>query len=267
MGLYSDAGDLIIVLSARWWILYLLAPLCLYKKIAFVYHFVPNLKQALHRRSMYVLKHLYTVIVYSKPLVDLLDIKWGVKSVYLPSRCIDRQRAVDLLENKLKKGSNQLLVPGVRDGVRNIKDLDSILERVEQNVSLDVKNVVIQIDNVRSSHMTKLEVKFVSKMDAESYKNMFEKSICVYINFDESYELRASGVLLDAIAAGCIIFSTEHPITNQYGYPHSLVTDVESFNNLTYPLNINRMLELTGVMDFNNSKLEWIKFINGKIFI
>ena len=35
LSLYRDSSELIIVLSATWWILYLLAPLCFYKKIAF----------------------------------------------------------------------------------------------------------------------------------------------------------------------------------------------------------------------------------------
>jgi hypothetical protein len=265
--LYKNSDDLIIVLSAKLWMLYLLAPLCLWKKIAFVYHFIPNKRQEFHRVSVKMLKHLYILIVYSKALKDLLHTKWSINAVYLPSRCIDKERAADLLNDKLKNGSNQLLVPGIRFGVRNIRNIKSILGQIEKNSKLDIRSIVIQTDDPNLSCITKLEKKFVAKLSAENYKELFEKSVCVYIDFDEIYELRASGVLLDAIAAGCIIFSSYHPITEQYGYPNSLLTDLETFEDLTYPLNVNQMLELTGVMDFNTSKLEWTRFINGKTSI
>lgn len=267
LGLYADSSGLLIILSSKLWILYLLAPLCLFKRVAFVYHFIPKHRENLHRQSMKILGCLYTVIVYSRTLKDLLYVRFGVKAVYLPSRCIDKKRASDLLKTKLNARFNQLLVPGVRDGVRNIQRLNLVLEKIKENKVLDIKNIVIQMDGDCPVIMNNIPTTAFSSLSHSLYSDLFDNSLCVYIDFDAEYELRASGVVLDAIASGCIVFTNAHPITLQYGYPNSLLVDIDTFSDSTYPLNVDRMLALTDVMDFDTSKMEWNKFVNDQTII
>lgn len=267
LSLYVNSSGLIIILSSKLWILYLLAPLCVFKQIAFVYHFIPKQKESLHRYSMKILSCLYTVIVYSRTLKDVLYDKFGVEALYLPSRCIDKKRASDLLKSKLKMGCNQLLVPGVRDGVRNIKRLNSVIEKIPNSIKLDIKSIVIQMEGNCPASINNIPTKAVSSLSEPLYRELFDNSVCVYMDFDTEYELRASGVVLDAIASGCIIFTNAHPITLQYGYPYSLLVDVDKFCDSSCPLNVDQMLELTDVMDFSSSQLEWSRFVDGKITI
>ena len=64
-------------------------------------------------------------------------------------------------------------------------------------------------------------------MDDNDYRCLFLESLLVFIDFEDEYEVRASGVILDAMKYGCIVITSHHAICTEYNFPNSLITDME----------------------------------------
>lgn len=218
--------DRIVLLSSRISHLNIIWPLSIFVKLKAIYHFMPKNRRIYHKVSLIFLQYFIDFGVYSSALSSDLS-KFLVKEIkVLPFREIYHKESFELLKKKLSKDQVTMLIPGVRPGVRKHVHLSSVIDGLKLRYNISVSRIIYQGSNDINPY-DEFEVEVISRVTSDEYTSLFRESLFVIIDFEESYELRASGVILDALKFGCIVLTTDHPIVEQYGYPNSLVTNLD----------------------------------------
>jgi hypothetical protein len=255
----------IVFLSSRVNQLFLFLPLRLFFKCYFIYHFMPNHRIKFHSYALPLLAKFYKLGVYSKGVSNILFKLLGFAPDILPSRIIDAELSFRKLRKKIFYNHVDLLIPGVKPGVRNPIDLPTILAKIN-NLGVDVDTVYIQSKDKFPEYNLEgytLNIKKFGYIELSDYLNIFSESLFIVVDFDESYEVRASGVILDALNSGTIVITNDHPIVFQYGYPNTTVTNLENVHKIISKIkNSNKNDGLIEVYNFEDFRRIWNTFLN-----
>jgi hypothetical protein len=172
----------------------------------------------------------FKIGVYSGGVSKIINNFYGVKTTELPSRVVEKLLSIRLLREKLSHNEINILVPALRAGVRRSVEVDPIVAELKIKLGYISRKICFHGSGSGVSSGENL-IALSGNLERSKYNELFKEALIVAINFEDSYETRASGVILDALAYGCIVVSNEHPIVFQYGFPDSLVTDIK---NLQY---------------------------------
>ena len=224
----------IVFLSSRVNQLFIFIPLCLFSKCYFIYHFMPSCRIKFHSYALPLLAMFYKIGVYSQGVSKVLINILGYAPEILPSRIIDSNLSIIKLHNKIYKNRVNLLIPGVRPGVRNDVDLPSIIATIKK-LGIEVDTVYIQSESKSCEYYfpeDTLNIKTFRYLEISEYTKIFSEALFIAIDFDKTYEVRASGVILDALNNGNIVITNDHPIVFQYGYPNTTITNLENIHKI-----------------------------------
>jgi hypothetical protein len=254
--------DKIIFLSSKVSQLLLLIPLALMVKCYVIYHFMPIRRQGFHKIALRLIKRYFVIGVYAEGVAHKLEESIGFSPPVLPSRIIDRYFSLFELRRKLSQEKVRMLVPGIRSGVRLGVKLNPILIKLK-SLGIQIDDLVIQSDILLEEKCLGV-VRKVGKLPQDEYEQLYKSSLIVAIEFDEDYEVRASGVILDAIKNGCLVITSNHHIIRQYGFPHSIVTDLEHLESVLTTINNSpdeQVLELIPGLAFDEFENKWRSFL------
>lgn len=234
----------VVFLSARINQLALLAPVGLLSKTYAIYHFMPNSRVRLHSRLLPVLYKFFQFSTYADGVSDLFSSATGTRPPALPSRIVDKNESERLLRAKFASAAVlRVLVPGVRPGVRKFIDPVKLHGQLQQATGAHEIRLFIQ-GEPESSLVGHSNIEFVPKgIPKDEYNALYRSCHVVAVEFEESYEVRASGVILDAAASGCLILTTGHAITRGYGFPETILCDIEHIGLLITRIRSNEPLK------------------------
>ncbi|MCD4486148.1 hypothetical protein LQR31_16880 [Chromobacterium vaccinii] len=217
--------DRVVILSAKITQLVLIVPATLFQKISFIYHFMPQHRACYHSFMLGILQFFFRIGVYGIGVKKIVDETIGKKKSFLvPSRVIDKSNSITLLKEKLNLSHAKVFIPGIREGVRHLPDLPRLIDFIETKMGYRVEKVIIQTNNSLPQNWSNFPIKIVNFLDSKQYTKIYTESLFVICEFEKKYEVRASGILLDALSYGCIILGNNHPINDQYSCTNSLVT-------------------------------------------
>lgn len=218
----------VIILSAKVSQLVMLVPLGLLRKTCAIYHFMPNSRVRLHSRLLPVLSKCFLFATYSDAVSDLFRGVAGTRPPALPSRIVEKSKTEQLLRDKFSDDATlRVLVPGVRPGVRKYIDPQLLLSELQRMTGAREVRLFIQADPV-DAFVGNPSIEFVRKgIPKDEYDALYRSCHVIAVEFDNRYEVRASGVILDAAASGCLVLTTDHPINRSYGFPDSILCDIK----------------------------------------
>jgi hypothetical protein len=255
--------DKVVFLSAKVSQLALLAPFSLLRKPYAIYHFMPNSRVRMHSRLLPVLSTCFHFATYANAVSDLFSSVVGTRPPALPSRIVEKTKSEQLLREKFVGGTAlRVLIPGVRTGVRKFIDPQKLLIQLQQATSALEIRIFIQGEPVDAlgDHPS---IEFVRKgIPKDDYEALYRSCHVIAVEFDDRYEVRASGVVLDAAASGCLILTTEHAINRGYGFPDSILCDIERIGALIDRIRTGQPLQQlipgTGAKEFGQ---RWRTFL------
>lgn len=255
--------DKVIFLSAKVNQLAVLAPLGLWSKTYAIYHFMPNSRVHLHSRLLPVLSKCFCFATYADAVSDLFSSVAGNRPPALPSRIVDKAESERLLREKFADGASmRVLIPGVRPGVRKFIDPQRLLAQLQQATDVREIRLFIQGEPV-DDFVDHPSIEFVRKgIPKDEYDALYRSCHVIAIEFDDNYEVRASGVILDAAASGCLVLTTEHAINRDYGFPDTILCDIERIGTLIGRIRSGEPLQTlvpgAGIQEFGQ---RWCKFL------
>lgn len=261
--LFKHRYDKIIFLSCKVSQLFPLALLRLATKCYVIYHFMPSHRKKFHKKSLHILSRFFVIGVYSSGVADQIEDSLGFRPDVLPSRIIDRKSSLALLREKLAQNQVRVLVPGLRPGVRKEVSLAPISEFLEQRLGYKLEGIYVQ-GEIPDLYQASEFVRKVGNLPQAEYDQLYNSSLIVVINFHEDYEVRASGVILDALRSGSLILTFDHPIVRQYGFPNSMVSDLEGLESLLATLSNcsdEQALALIPGSDYDEFRRKWCFFL------
>lgn len=261
----SRRYDQIVFLSSKVGQLFFLAPLRLLAKCYVIYHFMPHHRQAFHERALRFLSAFFTIAVYADGVADRLLGPLGKRPTVLPSRIVDRKQGLARLREKLARRQIRILVPGVRPGVRKPVALAPIIETLQRRLGYELEGVYIQSGEIPADVANHPAVRKVGKLPQAEYVQLYNSALIVAVNFHEDYEVRASGVILDALRSGSVVLSYDHPIIRQYGFPDTIVTDLDHIGAVLATLGTAsdaQALALIPGADFEEFRARWHSFLS-----
>ncbi len=234
----------VVFLSAKINQLVLLAPLCLFRTTYAIYHFMPKSRVSLHTSLLPVLSKCFRFATYADAVSSIFKNAIGIQPPALPSRIVEKTESERLLREKFADISVlRVLVPGVRNGVRKFIDPQQMLVRLQQITGTREIRVFIQGDPV-DAYVGHLDIEFVRKgIPKEEYESLYRSCHVIAVEFDDNYEVRASGVILDAAASGCLILTKDHVINRGYGFPDSILCDIERIGPLIDRIRLGEPLQ------------------------
>ena len=164
---------------------------------------------------------------------DLFYSVVGARPPALPSRIVDKAESERLLREKFTcEAALFVLVPGVRPGVRKFIDPEQLLTKLQQATGVCEIRLFIQGEPV-NSYAGHPSIEFIrSGIPKDEYDALYRSCHVIAVDFDDSYEVRASGVILDAASFGCLVLTTDHPINRGYGFPDSILCDIKRIGAL-----------------------------------
>lgn len=223
----------VIILSAKVSQLAMLVPLCLFRKSYVIYHFMPDSRVRLHSRILPVLSKCFHFATYADAVSDLFNGVVGNRPPALPSRIIEKSETEQLLRDKFSGDATlRVLVPGLRPGVRKFIDPQWLFSELQRVTGAREVRLFIQGQPV-DAFVGHPSIEFVRKgIPKEEYDALYRSCHVIAVEFDSSYEVRASGVILDAVASGCLVLTTDHAINRGYGFPHSIICDIKRIGGL-----------------------------------
>jgi hypothetical protein len=255
----------VVFLSSKVGQLFFLAPLRLVAKCYVIYHFMPRHRQNFHERALRVLSRFLVIAVYASGVADRLQPSLGYRPTVLPSRIVERARGLTRLREKLAQKQLRILVPGVRPGVRKQLELAPIIEMLEHRLGYALEGIYIQSGEIPDEPLVRQLVRKVGKLPQAEYDQLYNSALIVAVQFHEDYEVRASGVILDALRSGSIVLSNDHPIIRQYGFPHSIVTDLAHLGAVLAVLDKGSDAEALALIpgaDFEEFRARWHSFLS-----
>ena len=254
--------DKIVFLSSKVNHLLLLTPLRLLAKCYVIYHYMPRHRQDFHKIALSLIHRYFVVGVYSEGVADKLEESIGFRPPIIPSRIVNRKKSLFELRKKLSQDKIRMLVPGIRTGVRKGVKLTPILTKLK-SLDINIDEIVVQGDIPYEEEFE--VVRNVGKLPQEEYDQLYISSLIVAIEFDEDYEVRASGVILDAMRSGCLVLSSRHHIICQYGYPYTIVTDIEHLESILFIIkegSDEQALNLIPGFDIDEFENKWRSFLS-----
>lgn len=253
----------VVILSAKVFQLALLVPLGLFCNIYVIYHFMPNSRIQLHSRLLPVLTKCFRFATYSDAVSDLLGCFVGTRPPALPSRIVEKAKTEQLLRDKFSDDSTlRVLIPGVRPGVRKYIDPQILLSELQQATGARDIRLFIQADPI-AAFVGNLSIEFVRKgIPKDEYDALYRSCHVIVVDFENSYEVRASGVILDAAASGCLVLTTDHAINRSYGFPDSILCDIKRIatviSQVRSGVSLQELVPGVGVEEFGQ---RWRKFL------
>lgn len=257
--------DKVVFLSSKVGQLIFLAPLRLVAQCYVIYHFMPHHRQTFHERVLKLLSKCFVIGVYAGGVADRLQQALGYRPTVLPSRIVDRTRSLARLREKLSQRQIRILVPGVRPGVRKQVALAPVLDTLQRRLGYEIEGVYIQSGEIPPEFATHPAVRKVGKLPQAEYDQLYNSALIVAVDFADDYEVRASGVVLDALRSGSVVLSTDHPIIRQYGFPTTIVTDLDHFGAVAAALREGsdaQALALIPGADFEDFRARWHSFLS-----
>ena len=253
--------DKVVFLSCKTTLMLLMPFIFPFSRRYYIYHFMPSHRRIIHSKLLPLLSKLFNIGVYSPDLQSQLKDQLGLNVTYIPARFIDRRISLHLLQKKMENPQITIFFPGIKKGVRRMVDIDHYIKELERILKKQISKIFIQsellvVDDSRIVH--------IKKVDSSMYRSIFDQSLFVIFEFYESYELRASAVVMDALKSGSIILSKDNCILPQYGYPNSIVTNLEILPAIIKRLSDNLYKEESFV-PFQNEKehgVLWLSFLN-----
>jgi hypothetical protein len=223
----------VVFLSAKVSQLVLLMPLSLLRKTYAIYHFMPNSRARLHSHLLPVLSRRFRFATYADAVSDVFRSVVGQRPPALPSRIVEKAESERLLREKFAGDSAlRVLIPGVRPGVRKFIDPQRLLVALQEATGVREIRMFIQGEPV-DAYVDHPSIQFVGRgIPKEDYDALYRSCHVIAVEFDEGYEVRASGVILDAAASGCLVLTTDHAINRGYGFPNSILCDIERIGAL-----------------------------------
>ena len=223
---FSFKYNRIVFLSAKISHLVILAPLRFIVKAYAIYHFMPNSRVKMHSYLIPFLYKFFNFATYADSVSDLCEKISGIRPPSLPSRIVESAESEQRLREKfLSSGTLRVMVPGVRLGVRRFIDPVTLLAQLEQATGIHDIRLFIQgtpvdlcVKNPRIEYL-KLGI------PKDEYDALYKTCHAIAVEFEDAYEVRASGVILDAAAHGCIVLTAAHAITISYGFPNTILCD------------------------------------------
>jgi hypothetical protein len=255
--------DKVVLLSAKVSQLAVLAPLSLLRNTYAIYHFMPNSRVRLHSRLLPVLSKCFYFATYTDAVSDLFGSVTGKRAPALPSRIVEKDESERLLREKFAGGGAlRVLVPGVRPGVRKFIDPQRLLTQLQQATGAHEIRLFIQGESVEA-FVNHPNIEFVRKgIPKDEYDALYRSCHVIAVEFDDSYEVRASGVILDAVASGCLILTTDHAIGRSYGFPNSILCDIKRIGVLIDRIRSGEPLQpLVPGAGVNEFSQRWRKFL------
>lgn len=217
--------DKIIFLSAKVSHLLTLIPLQFLSKCYLIYHFMPRHREKFHHFSISFISRFFIIGVYAEGVADKIALSLGYRPPVLPSRIVDRKNSLNKLREKIANKKIHLFVPGVRVGVREFVDLEPIVKKCK-DLGFEIDKIFFQGDG-ENKNLYGRAIHQLGKLPQSEYDQIYDSSLIVAIEFNKNYEVRASGVILDALRSGCLVLSKSQSIICQYGFPLSVVTDLD----------------------------------------
>lgn len=223
----------VVFLSAKVYQLAVLAPLCLLNKSYAIYHFMPNSRVRLHSCLLPVLSKCFRFATYADAVSDLFGRVAGTRPPVLPSRIVEKAESERRLREKFAGGAAlRVLVPGVRPGVRKFIDPQRLLAQLQNATGTSEIRLFIQGEPI-DTFIGHPCIEFIRKgIPKDEYDELYRNCHVIAVEFDDSYEVRASGVILDAAASGCLVLTTEHAINRGYCFPDTILCDIERIGAL-----------------------------------
>lgn len=255
--------DKVIFLSSKVSQLFPLALLRFATECYAIYHFMPSHRKKFHKKSLHFLSRFFVIGVYADGVADQIEDSLGFRPHVLPSRIIDRKKSLALLREKLAQTQVRVLVPGLRPGVRKEVSLGPISELLELRLGYKLEAIYIQ-GEISELEQGSEKICKVGNLPQAEYDQLYSSSLIVAIKFDEDYEVRASGVILDALRNGSLVLTFDHPIVREYGFPTSIVSDLEGLGYLLTTLNScsdEQALALIPGSDHDDFRERWRSFL------
>lgn len=253
----------IVFLSSKVSQLLLLIPLRLLSKCYAIYHYMPRHRQTFHKFALSIIHRVFVIGVYAPGVADKIEKSVGFRPSVIPSRIIDRKKSLSKLHKKISQKQIHLLVPGIRPGVRICVKLAPIIQKLK-DLGIKVEEIIIQSDASPEGEFSSL-IRKVGKLTQDQYDDLYNSSLIVALEFDQDYEVRASGVILDAMRSGCLVLSNNHQIIRQYGFPSTIVTDLEHLESVLDNIingSVEHALTLIPGPDLEEFESKWRSFLS-----
>jgi len=244
-------NDLIIFLSIRISILFLISIFFYSKKFICIYHFVPRHRYLLHKYLMKIMNNVYFA-VHSFALKEQIEKIFNLKEVaFVPNRL--------LFYNKTKKKnvkSFNIFIPKFSEG-KNLKlNLNKYLKKFTMK-KIKINQIYLQgghdIKNLREIYKSKI-ISLIDDLNFEDYYNVLKKSHYMIKLWNKKYEIRCSSTILDCLQYDLIFLTNIHPINNQYAINRSLVALKSlSYGNL--------------IKTYKNNSIKYKYYFNADSFI
>jgi hypothetical protein len=232
------------------------------KNVCFVYHFTPNKRQNIHKHLLNFIAKRNRIGLYSYGIYTKMKNEKIKNIFYLPSRIIDLEKIRVNYIKKINSNSVNIFIPFIKLGVRKWFDFNKIFEQISQYYKIE--NIYIQNIEIFDEISKIYNVKQLNNyMKIDDYNQIYNSSTFVLLEFDDLYELRASGIILDSIASASIVITSDHEINFQYGFPDFPIMSIDSIKELKL-LNeelIQQKLIKTNLIFENEFKNSWENFI------
>lgn len=184
----------------------------------FVYHYIPKNRLLLHGLFLRLLKRK-DILFYSSGVKAIVKKYYGLNGYHVASRYIKK---LDLCYSSVQKQEYKIFVPKAVLGIREKIDL-KVIDHPDF-LNKDVHFIVQQNINLKhdcSGYMGSItEVGFLSE---DQYGEMLNSCSGVLIHLHSDYELRCSGMILDALEHQLVVYTNYHPTTISYGMPNNFI--------------------------------------------
>lgn len=252
----------VIFLSANFKHLFIFLPFTLFKKFSLIYHFLPVKNKRFHLFLLSFFENFYSFGVYTSGVSRLIASQFGKDIAVLPSRYVNYSFVKNRLINKINSKSYSVFIPGIRPGVRNDICINSLVKILKKNLTGKIDKIYVQKSGFIPTRYSKNIIPVAHNIDSVLYNSFYEKSLIVVVNFHKDYDLRASGIIIDAISNGCIVLTTNHLINYEYGFPNTLVCDQKNLSKLITKIKTTSALfDLIPVSNYVNFKKKWNEFL------
>ena len=186
----------------------------------FVYHFLPNGRTAVHW-CIFKLLGSRSVLFYSTGVQDLINNKFGVVGHFVASRYISH---IEAPQEHAIKDIRTVFVPRASHGIRQAINFSGISNSLLENRHL---RFIVQ-QNEKVPHLlndvtTKINYEVVGYLSDEEYNEVLTQADAYLVHFSNQYELRCSGLILDAYQNGKLFLTNAHPTTESYGYENDIL--------------------------------------------
>ena len=252
----------VIFLSANFKHLFIFLPFTFFNKFSLIYHFLPFKNKRFHLFLLSFFENFYSFGVYTQGVSGLIASYVRNDIAVLPSRYVNYSLVKNRLINKLNSNCYSVFIPGIRPGIRNDISINPLVKILKKNLTGKIDKIYVQKSDLKPARDSKSIIHVAHNIDSFLYNSFYKKSLIVVVNFHKDYDLRASGIIIDAINNGCIVLATNHLINHEYGFPKTLVCDKKNLSKLIAKIKTNSdLFDLIPVSNYMNFKKKWNEFL------